>query len=175
LPGRHNLYNLLGAASGAHCLGISDAKIAEIIRTFKGIPHRLELVATIDGIDFINDSKATNVDAVKVAIESYTKPIILILGGLAKGNDFSELLKYKDYIKSIIAYGDARKIIFNELSKKLKVQEIELLKDAVSIGHEIADSGDIILLSPGCASFDQFNNFVDRGEKFAAWVNELKS
>jgi len=175
LPGQHNLYNLLGAGSGAHCLGISDTIIAEVIQTFKGIPHRLEHVATIDGIDFINDSKATNIDAVKVAIESYTKPIILILGGLAKGNDFPELLKYEDNIKSIIAYGDARQVIFNELSNEFKVQQTELLKDAVIIGYDIAHSGEIVLLSPGCASFDQFNNFEDRGEKFANWVNELKS
>lgn len=173
LPGRHNLYNLLGAASGAHCLGISDQQIVHVMQTFNGIPHRLESIATINGIEFINDSKATNIDAVKVAIESYDKPITLILGGLAKGNDFSELLKYKDKIKSIIAYGSARQIIKQELSDTFNVTEIDLLKDAVTIGYETANKDEIVLLSPGCASFDQFRNFEDRGEKFTTWVKEL--
>ena len=170
LPGAHNLYNLLGAASGAHCLGISDEKISEVMHSFNGIPHRLELVDTINGVDYINDSKATNIDAVKVALESYTKPIVLILGGLAKGNDFAELKKYKDNIKSIIAYGDARQTIVNELSNDFTVSEIESLEESVQVSKEIAVSGDIVLLSPGCASFDQFHNFEDRGEKFAMWV-----
>lgn len=173
LPGQHNLYNLLGAASGAHCLGISDHKIVEVMHNFSGIPHRLESVGIIDGIEFINDSKATNIDAVKVALESYTNPIILILGGLAKVNDFPELLKYKNSIKSIIAYGDARHVICRELSNDFNVQESTLLKDAVTIGHNMGEKGDIVLLSPGCASFDQFKNFEDRGEKFAIWIKQL--
>jgi len=173
LPGQHNLYNLLGAASGAHCLGISDHKIAEVMHNFSGIPHRLESIGNIDGVEFINDSKATNIDAVKVAIESYTNPIILILGGLAKGNDFPELLKFKNNIKSIIAYGDARHVIRQELSNDFNVQESTLLKDAVKIGYDMAEKGDIVLLSPGCASFDQFKNFEDRGEKFAIWTKQL--
>jgi UDP-N-acetylmuramoylalanine--D-glutamate ligase len=154
-------------------LGISDHKIAEVMQSFKGIPHRLENIATINGIDFINDSKATNIDAVKVAIECYDKPIILILGGLAKGNDFPELIQYKDKIKTIITYGDARQMIVQELSKDFKVHETELLKDALGYGYDYAENGDIVLLSPGCASFDQFINFEDRGEKFSQWVRDL--
>lgn len=173
LPGRHNIYNLLAAASGAHCLGISDTKIADVIHSFKGIPHRLENITTIDGIEYINDSKATNIDAVKVAIESYDKPIILILGGLAKGNDFAELLQFKNKIKCIIAYGSAREIIYQELSSIFEVNRIELLQDSVQLSYEKAENGDIVLLSPGCASFDQFTNFEDRGIKFAQWVREL--
>jgi UDP-N-acetylmuramoylalanine--D-glutamate ligase len=173
LPGAHNLYNLLGAASGAHCLGISDAKISEVMNSFNGIPHRLELVDTINNVEYINDSKATNIDAVKVALESYSRPIVLILGGLAKGNDFAEIIKYKEHIKSIIAYGDARQMISNELSNDFDVAEIESLEESVKISKNIANSGDIVLLSPGCASFDQFNNFEDRGEKFTKWVKNL--
>lgn len=173
LPGQHNIYNLLAAASGAHCLGISDTKIADVIHSFKGIPHRLENITTIDGIEYINDSKATNIDAVKVAIESYEKPIILILGGLAKGNDFAELLQFKNKIKCIIAYGSAREIIYQELSNTFEVNRIELLQDSVQLSHEKAENSDIVLLSPGCASFDQFTNFEDRGIKFAQWVREL--
>ncbi len=173
LPGRHNIYNLLAAASGAHCLGISDTKIADVIHSFKGIPHRLENIATIDGIEYINDSKATNIDAVKVAIESYEKPIILILGGLVKGNDFAELLQFKNKIKCIIAYGSAREIIYQELCSIFEVNMIELLHDSVQLSHEKAENSDIVLLSPGCASYDQFTNFEDRGIKFAQWVREL--
>ena len=173
LPGRHNLYNLLAAASGAHCLGISDTKIAGVMNSFKGIPHRLENIATINGIDYINDSKATNIDAVKVAIESYKKPIILILGGLAKGNDFVELSQFKNKIKCIITYGNAMEMIYDELCLTFEVHKIILLQDAVKLSYQKADAGEIVLLSPGCASFDQFTNFEDRGIKFAQWVKEL--
>ena len=173
LPGRHNLYNLLAAASGAHCLGISDVKIADVMNSFKGIPHRLENVATINGIDYINDSKATNINAVKVAIESYKKPIILILGGLPKGNDFAELLQFKNKIKCIIAYGSAMKMIHDELYLTYEVFKKYLLQDAVNLSYQKAVDGDIVLLSPGCASFDQFKNFEDRGIKFVQWVKEL--
>jgi len=173
LPGRHNLYNLLAAASGAHCLGISDTKITNVMNTFNGIPHRLEYIATIDGIEFINDSKATNIDAVKVAIESYEKPIILILGGLAKGNDFAELIKLKDKINCIIAYGDAKTVIHDELSLSFDVNLVNLLRDAVKLGYQKAEKNEIVLLSPGCASFDQFKNFEDRGIRFSEWVRDL--
>ena len=173
LPGRHNLYNLLAAASGAHCLGISDSKIADVMNSFKGIPHRLESIAKINGIEYINDSKATNIDAVKVAIESYEKPIILILGGLAKGNDFAELIQFKNKIKCIIAYGNAKDMIHDELYPASEVHKINLLQDAVKLSYQKAENGEIVLLSPGCASFDQFKNFEDRGIKFAQWVRKL--
>ena len=173
LPGQHNIYNLLAAASGAHCMGISDVKIAEVMQSFKGIPHRLERITKLNGTEYINDSKATNIDAVKVAIESYEKPINLILGGLAKGNDFSELIIFKNKIKHIIAYGDAREMINKELSPTFDVSIIESLQDAVNHCSQVAKRGEIVLLSPGCASFDQFNNFEDRGIKFTKWVKEL--
>ena len=174
LPGQHNIYNLLAAASGAHCLGICDEKIANVIQSFKGIPHRLESITEINGVEFINDSKATNIDAVKVAIESYEKSIILILGGLAKGNDFAELFQFKNKIKNVIAYGTAKDTIHKELSTAFTVSKIELLKDAVKLSFQKAKNGEIVLLSPGCASFDQFINFEDRGNKFAQWVRELE-
>ncbi len=173
LPGQHNIYNLIAAASGAHCLGISDEKIAGVMQSFKGIPHRLEYITKINGIEFINDSKATNIDAVKVAIESYEKPIILILGGLAKGNDFAELMIFKNKIKQIIAYGDARELIHDELATTYTVSKTELLQDAVKLSFQKTAKGEIVLLSPGCASFDQFKNFEDRGIKFTQWVREL--
>ena len=173
LPGQHNLYNLLAAASGAHCFGISDSKIADVMNSFKGIHHRLESVATIDGVEYINDSKATNIDAVKVAIESFEKPIILILGGIAKGNDFAELSQFRNKIKYIISYGAAKDMIYNALSSTYEIQKVNLLKDAVKLSYQKAKIGDSVLLSPGCASFDQFTNFEDRGFKFTKWVKNL--
>jgi UDP-N-acetylmuramoylalanine--D-glutamate ligase len=175
LPGQHNIYNLLAAATGAHCLGISDEKIAKVMQSFKGIPHRLENITKINGIEYINDSKATNIDAVKVAVESYKKPIILILGGIAKNNDFAVLKKFKNNIKNIIAYGAAKEIINEELSNTFAVSKIELLHDAVKLSFRKAKNGEIVLLSPGCASFDQFKNFEDRGNKFSQWVKELEN
>jgi len=175
LPGQHNLYNLLAAASGAHCLGIPDSTITNVMKTFQGIPHRLEFVGNIDGIDFINDSKATNIDAVKVAVQSYEKPIVLILGGLAKGNDFAELVQFKDKIKCIIAYGDAKMVIHGELSSAFNVILSDLLQNAVKLGYNKAKRNEIVLLSPGCSSFDQFKNFEDRGIKYTEWVKALDS
>ena len=174
LPGQHNLYNLLAAASGAYCIRISDDKIAKVIKSFTGIPHRLETVIIINRITFVNDSKATNIDAVKVAIASYNTPIILILGGIAKGNDFSELLNCEENVKSIIAYGDAKNIIRQELEHNFDFISTELLSDAVKVSYQMAEEGDTVLLSPGCASFDQFVNFEERGEYFSQWVKELE-
>ena len=172
-PGQHNLYNLLAAASAAHCLGISDIQISNIKKTFKGIPHRLEKVAEINGVEYINDSKATNIDAVKVALDSFPNPIVLILGGKAKGNEFAKLKDYSDKVKRIIAYGAAKELIYSELQSTFKISRVGPLKDAINLAHDEAILNDIVLLSPGCASFDQFKNFEERGEKFAQWVGEL--
>lgn len=174
LPGAHNLCNLIAAASAAHLVGVSDGKIAGVMRSFSGIEHRLEKVGIIKGITFVNDSKATNIDAVKVAIESFDQPIILILGGKDKGGDFSRLEPFGNRIKSIFAYGDAREKINAELSSVFQIRETNLLSDAVRESYNFASQGDLVLLSPGCTSFDQFINFEDRGEKFKHWVEKLE-
>lgn len=174
LPGRHNLSNLLGAATAAWVFGIPTQQIATIMRTFRGIPHRLEPAGTVNGVTFVNDSKATNVDAVKVALESYSQPIILILGGLDKGGDFEALLPHtKHKVKEVLAIGQAREKISTVFRDAVRSIAVTDLKKAVEIAHRHAVPGDIVLLSPGCASFDQFNNYEERGEVFKTLVNQL--
>jgi UDP-N-acetylmuramoylalanine--D-glutamate ligase len=174
LPGPHNLCNLIAAASAAHLVGVSDEKIAGVMRSFTGIEHRLEKVRIIKGVTFINDSKATNIEAVKVALESFDQPIILILGGKDKGGDFTRLEPFRNRIKRIFAYGDAREKITADLSCVFQIRKINLLSDAVLESYNSATRGDLVLLSPGCTSFDQFIDFEDRGNKFKQWVEKLE-
>jgi UDP-N-acetylmuramoylalanine--D-glutamate ligase len=174
LPGTHNLCNLIAAASAAHLIGVSNKKIADVMSSFTGIEHRLEKVGIIKGVTFVNDSKATNIDAVKVALESFNQPIILILGGKDKGGDFSRLEPFRNRIKSILAYGDAREKITADLFSVFQIHEFNLLSDAVHESYNLAAQGDLVLLSPGCTSFDQFINFEDRGKKFKQWVEKLE-
>ncbi len=174
LPGKHNLSNLLGAATAAWVFGIPVKQIAATMRTFQGIPHRLEPAGTVNGVTFVNDSKATNVDAVKVALESYSQPIILILGGLDKGGDFGALLPHtKQKVKEILAIGQAREKISTVFRDAVRSIAVTDLKKAVEIAHRHAVPGDIVLLSPGCASFDQFSNYEERGEVFKTLVKQL--
>jgi len=131
-------------------------------------------VAVVNGITYVNDSKATNLDAVKVALQSYPGPIILILGGKDKGGDFAGLIPYfADKVKLIIAIGQARPKISTALRDAARPIAVEGLRDAVKITRESAESGDVVLLSPGCASFDQFRDFEDRGDQFREIIMEL--
>ena len=175
LPGPHNLANLIAAAIAAKIMSVPDDRIQYVFRTFRAIEHRLEKVATIAGVSFINDSKATNVDAVKVALQSFTQPIILILGGKDKGGDFTRLLPHTHNVKAVLAYGQARGTIAAALADAVRLSTVEGLKDAVHLSHQLASSGDIVLLSPGCASFDQFSSYEERGNLFKTWANELGS
>ncbi len=175
LPGPHNYSNLLAAATAAHLIGLPDQQIAAVMQTFRGVPHRLEDVGTIAGVRYINDSKATNLDAVKVALQSYPGPIILILGGKDKGGDFRELLPYfKNKVKQVIAIGQAQARILAALRDAERPVCVDGLGDAVKITRESALPGDLVLLSPGCASFDQFRDFEDRGDQFRAMVQRMK-
>ncbi len=173
LPGLHNLTNLLAAATAAHFAGISDDNISEVMRNYSGVPHRLECVSSISGVQYVNDSKATNIDAVCVAMESYTEPLILILGGKFKGGDFKDLLPHANNLKKVIAYGQARNIVAAALGDAVSLSKTERLKDAVAMSHTLAQPGDVVLLSPGCSSFDQFSSFEDRGNQFKYWVRQL--
>ena len=174
LPGRHNLSNILAAATAAKILGVPNSKISKTISSFKGVEHRIEKVININGVTYYNDSKATNVEAVKVAINSFEKNIFLILGGQDKGGEFSILLPHiKNKVKRVIAYGDAANIIKTALGDAVKLKIVFSLKDAVKTCHNHAQPGDVILLSPGCASFDQFKNFEERGKFFKTVVNEM--
>lgn len=174
LPGSHNLANLLAAATAANLVGVPAKAIRQAMESFTGVPHRLESVATITGVRYINDSKATNLDAVTVALDSVPQPLILLLGGKDKGSDFSTLIPHLHNVKTVIAYGQAQQKIVDGIGDAVRSIPAVDLKDAVTISQKLASSGDAVLLSPGCASFDQFENFEDRGDQFKSLVHDLE-
>ena len=142
---------------------------------FTGIKHRLQFVKNIGGSSYFNDSKATNISSVIAAINSFNAPIILLLGGKNKDSDFRLLLPHtKRHVKHIVSFGEAGGEIATAIGDAVRLNTASSLNQAVASAHKIASPGDIILMSPGCASFDEFKNFEDRGEKFIKMVNELK-
>jgi UDP-N-acetylmuramoylalanine--D-glutamate ligase len=175
IPGPHNLQNSAAAALTALLLKIEPEVIAETLRQFAGVEHRLEAVATVAGVSFINDSKATNVDAVCYALKSFRAPICLIAGGRDKGGDFHPIIECgRGKIKEVVLIGEARAKMFETLGKSFPVQFAENLDDAVQKAFAAASPGDIVLLSPACASFDMFDNFEHRGREFKRAVSALK-
>jgi len=175
LPGKHNLSNMLGAATASHLMGISNDFISHIIKTFTGVEHRLETVASVNDVTYINDSKATNIESVVVAIKSLKKPIVLILGGRNKGADFRLLLPHikSSHVRDIISYGEAGEQILTALGDAVRSIQVTDLNSAVKKAQSLAAPGGFVLLSPGCASFDQFSNFEERGEFFKSTVMEM--
>ncbi len=176
LNGTHNIFNSMAAAMAARVFEVSDDVIRKSLIDFENIEHRLEYVITVHGIDFINDSKATNVNAAWYALESMNKSFVWILGGVDKGNDYTELVKVakEKKIKAIICLGPNNKKI--KASFKNVVDLIEDAKDmseAVKKSYNIASSGDAVLLSPACASFDLFENYEHRGSEFKKMVRSL--
>jgi len=175
LNGKHNLNNGLATALAARASEIKNDVIRESLETFEGVEHRLELVRTVDGVKYINDSKATNINAVWYALDSYNVPMVLILGGRDKGNDYTELAgQVREKVHTIVAIGEARSKIEEQLKKVVpQFEKAETLPEAVKIGRKYAKRGEIVLLSPACASFDMFENYEHRGEVFKNAVNEL--
>lgn len=175
LSGKHNMYNSLAAGLAAHEAGICDEVIREGLATFKGVEHRLEKVATVNGVHYINDSKATNVDACWFALDSMTGPTILIIGGKDKGNDYNaitDLVKQK--CKALVFLGaDNQKLheSFDHLG--ITIVDTHSMKDCMDACVRLSESGDTVLLSPCCASFDLFKNMEDRGEQFKEYVRNL--
>jgi UDP-N-acetylmuramoylalanine--D-glutamate ligase len=168
IKGRHNAVNAMSAMLVCQAMGIDEAKVREGLRTFKNAPHRLEEVGEINGIRFVNDSKATNVDSVFYALGSYTRPIVWIAGGIDKGNDYTQIEDLvKEKVKALICLGkDNQKLIEFFEGKIPVITETQDVKETVTKGLELAQSGDIVLLSPACASFDLFKNYEDRGKQF---------
>ena len=175
LKGKHNAYNTMAASIAASTLGIRKEKIREAVSNFHNLEHRMEFVATVRGVDFINDSKATNVNSTWYALESMQKSTVLILGGVDKGNDYeliADLVKEK--VKAIICMGtDNSKITEFFKDKVATIVEVDSAKKAVNAAFKLAEKGDVVLLSPACASFDLFKNYEDRGRQFKASVKEL--
>ena len=174
IQGRHNVYNAMAAILACMQVGVSDEKIAEGLRTFPQVEHRLETVRVVEGVTYINDSKATNVDSAWYALDSMTTPVIWIAGGTDKGNDYSVLFDLvRQKVKVLICMGvDNRKLIDN-FSGICQVVDTHSLKDALAAVRQYAVEGDTVLLSPCCASFDLFKNYENRGELFKAAVKEL--
>ena len=176
LRGEHNQYNSLAVITIAKLIGINDQNILKVLSSFPGVEHRLELVKVINGIEFINDSKATNVESVWYALRSFTKPITLILGGKDKGNDYSrikELVKSK--VRKIYAVGSSAQKIYDYFHESVSVEILGSLEDCVNRSFQEADSGEVVLLSPACASFDMFDNYEHRGIVFKKAVESLVS
>ena len=174
LLGRHNLYNSLAAALAAAANGVDVEAIKQGLRTFAGVEHRLEYVTTANGVRYINDSKATNVDACRWALESMTTPTILILGGLDKGNDYNEIKQLVlDKCKALVFMG-ADNSVLHEFFDGLGVEfaDTHSMEECMQECKKRAVEGDTILLSPCCASFDLFKNMEDRGEQFKTWARK---
>jgi UDP-N-acetylmuramoylalanine--D-glutamate ligase len=175
IKGKHNQYNSMAAGISARIAGIRKEKLRETFTRFKGLEHRLEYVATVRGVDFINDSKATNVNSVWFALESMDKPTILILGGQDKGNDYGEIMDLvKKKVKAIICLGVNNQPIHDAFDSMVDtIIETAGAAEAVHAAYSCAEAGDVVLLAPACASFDRFNNFEDRGEQFKEAVRSL--
>jgi UDP-N-acetylmuramoylalanine--D-glutamate ligase len=176
LKGPHNLINTMAAVSAVHLTGARLDTIMEGLKTFKNAPHRLEVVASIRGVEFVNDSKATNVDSVVYALGSYDGPLVWIAGGVDKGNDYSVIKdEVKKKVRTLICLGkdnEKLKKSFGDVVKTIK--ETQSVKELVSMALQEAQTGDVVLLSPACASFDLFKNYEDRGDQFRKAVLELK-
>jgi UDP-N-acetylmuramoylalanine--D-glutamate ligase len=175
IPGIHNLENIAAAALAALSAGGNIQGILQAVGTFEGLPHRLTYVTEIDGVQFYNDSKATNTDAVIRALNCFTKPVILILGGREKDTDLSLLRPALKSIRQIIALGEAAGHIHDLFSRDFPVDRVPDMKTAVANAYAAAQPGDAVLLSPACASFDMFENYKDRGDVFTRHVRELET
>jgi UDP-N-acetylmuramoylalanine--D-glutamate ligase len=175
LKGKHNQYNTMAASLAASTIGIRKEKIRDAIKSFESLSHRMETVATVRGVEFINDSKATNVNSTWYALESMNKPVILILGGVDKGNDYSlisELVREK--VKAIVCMGVDNQKIHDAFEGMVPlVTDVRSADEAVFTAFRLASKGDAVLLSPACASFDLFKNYEDRGDQFRHAVREL--
>jgi UDP-N-acetylmuramoylalanine--D-glutamate ligase len=174
ITGVHNLENSLAAAALAMSAGADPKSVAAVLREFPGLEHRLEFVRKKGGVTYINDSKGTNVGAVVKSVEGFTDPVILIAGGLDKGSDFSPLYGlFKQKVKLLVLIGKAADKMAKVLGTSTETVFAKTLQDAVQLASKRAKRGDVVLLSPACASFDMFKDFEDRGRQFKEAVNAL--
>jgi len=176
LVGMHNYQNIMCAISVAKELGIDNSVICEVLETFIGVEHRLEFVKRINGRDFYNDSKATNNKSTEIALASFSRPTILLLGGLDRGQSFEELYNYMKHVKNIVTYGETKeKIKVFAHSHNIDCTVVNNLEEATNLAYNLSEENDIILLSPACASWDQYKKFEDRGDDFKRIVNEIEA
>ena len=175
LQGKHNIFNSMAAAMAARVFEVKDTVIRQAMIDFQNVEHRLEYVLTVHGIDFINDSKATNVNACWYALESMTKEVVWIVGGVDKGNDYAELANMVDEkVKAIICLGENNENIIDAFRGKVDtIVQASSMQEAVTHSYALANKEDVVLLSPACASFDLFANYEDRGFQFKKEVRKL--
>jgi UDP-N-acetylmuramoylalanine--D-glutamate ligase len=174
LRGAHNVENVLAAVCAARLAGVASESIRATVARFKAVEHRLELVRTLDGVEFYNDSKATNVDATKKAVSSFPRGVHLILGGKDKNSDYTQLAPLlRERVQAVYTIGSAAEKIERELAGVVKIVSSETLEQAVASAAEAARAGDVVLLAPACSSFDQFDNYEHRGRVFRDAVEAL--
>jgi UDP-N-acetylmuramoylalanine--D-glutamate ligase len=176
LPGAHNLENILSAVAVAKLTGVANDAIFSVLNTFTGVKHRLQFIKEVDGREFFNDSKATNILATKNALAAFSKPTILLAGGLDRGNEFDELSTSLKNVKAMITFGQtAEKLERVAMEAGIKtIKRVDNVKTAVPLAYELSAPGDVILLSPACASWDQYKTFEVRGVIFIEAVHMLK-
>jgi UDP-N-acetylmuramoylalanine--D-glutamate ligase len=175
LNGKHNYINIMAALNAVTAVGANVKKSIEAIKSFRNAPHRLEFVGSIYGVKYVNDSKATNVDSVWYALDSMKTPVVLIVGGVDKGNDYTQIESLvKEKVHTIVALGKDNSKVFAGFSSIVSdIKEAGSMLEAIRIAHDSAKQGDTVLLSPACASFDLFKNYEDRGNQFRNLVIEL--
>lgn len=175
LRGRHNLYNSLAAAISARAMEIRSDVVRQSLASFEGVPHRLETVRTLNDVTYVNDSKATNVNAVWYALESFSEPVVLIAGGRDKGNDYGPLKRlFTRNVKGIVGLGESGDKVLAELgSYTEQTARAQTMVEAIQYARLMAEPGDVVLLSPACASFDMYSNYEERGDDFRNIVLDL--
>ena len=176
LTGKHNLANSLAALAVGISSGFSIESMCRVLKDFTGLPHRCELILSKAGVDWINDSKATNVGATRAALEGLgdKKNVVLIAGGVAKGTNFESLLApIKKHCKQVILMGESAIEISETISHEVKVSRVTSIEEAVQLSKNISAAGDLVLLSPACSSLDMFKNYIDRGNTYARAVLDI--
>ncbi|HHT37869.1 MAG TPA: UDP-N-acetylmuramoyl-L-alanine--D-glutamate ligase [Mollicutes bacterium] len=174
MRGMHNYENIMAAIMVVKELGVEDQDIIDVLKEFKGVAHRVEFVSNVKGREIYNDSKSTNVTSTITALSSFDSPTILILGGLDRGHSFDGLKDYLKNVKAIISYGETKKRIYDfAVQHNVPCKMTENLEEATKEAYALSDDKDVILLSPACASWDQFKDYEERGEKFKRYVNNL--
>jgi UDP-N-acetylmuramoylalanine--D-glutamate ligase len=174
LPGLHNRENAIAALAAATAAGATAARAITAFESFEGLPHRMQTVARRGGVEWVNDSKATNPGAALRSLLSYQSPLVWIAGGRDKGLDFRELAEAaQGRVRAAVLIGEAAEKLGSELSGRVPVHDAGTLERAVGLAAQLAQPGDVVLLAPACASFDQFRGFEDRGERFRAAVAAL--
>ncbi|NEU29467.1 UDP-N-acetylmuramoyl-L-alanine--D-glutamate ligase [bacterium LRH843] len=176
LPGEHNLENILAGIGAALKMGATIERVIHVLRTFTGVKHRLQFIKEFEGRRFYNDSKATNILATQKALKAFSEPIVLLAGGLDRGNEFDELLPYLTNVHSLVTFGQSKEKL-SRVAREAGVKSIvsaEWMEDAVRLAFSKSRPGDVILLSPACASWDQYKTFEERGERFINEIEQLK-